>query len=93
MAEFAKPLDYGPDAIILKGIDGSNWRLKDYESRGGYEALKKILRENVKPEDVIAEVKMLKLGQRLAVGEVTMYSEDEAEAVAHATVTYSIPPR
>jgi acyl-coenzyme A thioesterase PaaI-like protein len=30
----------------------------------------------------------------LAVGEVTMFSADaEDEIVAHATVTYSIPPR
>jgi uncharacterized protein (TIGR00369 family) len=41
--------------------------------------------------DVIAECKLLKLGKRLAVGEVTMYSEGDTEAVAHATVTYSIP--
>ena len=57
MAEFAKPFDYGPDAVILKGIDGNNWRLKDYESRAGYAALRKILQGGVKPEDVIAEVK------------------------------------
>lgn len=47
-----------------------------------------------KPEqaDVIAECKLLKLGKRLAVGEVTMFSEGDREPVAHATVTYSIPP-
>ena len=44
------------------------------------------------PADLIADIKLLKLGQRLAVGEVTMYSEGEDEPVAHATVTYSIPP-
>ena len=27
----------------MKGLDGLNWRLKDYEARGGYAALKKIL--------------------------------------------------
>ncbi|MCI0487690.1 MAG: PaaI family thioesterase [Blastocatellia bacterium] len=42
--------------------------------------------------DVIAEARLLKLGKRLAVGEVTMYSEGENDPVAHATVTYSIPP-
>jgi len=42
--------------------------------------------------DVIAECNLLKLGKRLAVGEVTMYSEGDPEPVAHATVTYSIPP-
>ncbi len=47
-----------------------------------------------KPEqaDVIAECRLLKLGKRLAVGEVTMFSEGDREPVAHATVTYSIPP-
>ena len=42
--------------------------------------------------DVIAECKLLKLGKRLAVGEVTMYSDGDTNPVAHATVTYSIPP-
>jgi uncharacterized protein (TIGR00369 family) len=42
--------------------------------------------------DVIAECKLLKLGKRLAIGEVTMYSDGDTEPVAHATVTYSIPP-
>lgn len=41
--------------------------------------------------DVIGECKILKLGKRLAVGEVTMYSDGDGEPVAHATVTYSIP--
>ena len=36
-------LHYGPDAIILAGLTGRNWRLADYVARGGYEALKKIL--------------------------------------------------
>jgi uncharacterized protein (TIGR00369 family) len=42
--------------------------------------------------DVIAEVEMLKLGKRLAVGQVTIYSDGNNDPVAHATVTYSIPP-
>jgi acyl-coenzyme A thioesterase PaaI-like protein len=40
----------------------------------------------------IAEVEMLKLGKRLAVGQVTIYSAGNDDPVAHATVTYSIPP-
>jgi len=28
---------------IYAGLNGSNWRLKDYEARGGYQALRKIL--------------------------------------------------
>lgn len=46
-----------------------------------------------KPTDMIAEAHLFKLGQRLAVGEVTLYSQDMGDAVAHATCTYSIPPR
>jgi len=42
--------------------------------------------------DVVAECRLLKLGKRLAVGEVTMRSEGISQPVAHATVTYSIPP-
>ncbi len=61
-------LDYGPDAILMKGLDGSNWRLKDYEARGGYDALKKILRENIAPEAVIAEVKKSGLRGRGGAG-------------------------
>lgn len=46
------------------------------------------------PADVIAEARLLKLGKRLAVGEVTLYSEalGTEDAVAHVTGTYSIPP-
>ncbi|HZS07174.1 MAG TPA: PaaI family thioesterase [Blastocatellia bacterium] len=44
-------------------------------------------------KDVIAQARLLKLGARLAVGEVTMFSEGDDEPVAHATLTYSIPPR
>jgi len=43
--------------------------------------------------DVIGDCRLLKLGKRLAVGEVTMYSDGDPSPVAHATVTYSIPPR
>ena len=42
--------------------------------------------------DLIAEVKLIKLGKRLAVGEVEIYCDGEEDMVAHATATYSIPP-
>jgi uncharacterized protein (TIGR00369 family) len=45
------------------------------------------------PADLIGEARLLKLGKRLAVGEVTMFSTDAPDIVAHATGTYSIPPR
>ena len=43
------------------------------------------------PGDIIARANLLKLGRRLAVGEIAMYSDNEPDPVAHATVTYSIP--
>jgi acyl-coenzyme A thioesterase PaaI-like protein len=43
------------------------------------------------PADLIARTKLIKLGKRLAVGEVALYSEGESEMVAHATATYSLP--
>lgn len=41
--------------------------------------------------DLVAEAELLKLGKRLAVGEVAIRSAGEADLVAHATSTYSIP--
>jgi uncharacterized protein (TIGR00369 family) len=43
------------------------------------------------PADLIAEAKLLKIGKRLAVGEVAIYSDGQEEPVAHVTSTYSIP--
>ena len=45
------------------------------------------------PVDLLAEGSLLRLGKRLAVMQVTVHSEGHGEAVAHATGTYSIPPR
>jgi uncharacterized protein (TIGR00369 family) len=41
--------------------------------------------------DLIAECRLLKLGKRLAVGEVLLRSDGEADIACHATGTYSIP--
>lgn len=42
--------------------------------------------------DVVAKARILKLGRRLAVGEVYLHGGDEEEdLVAHVTSTYSIP--
>jgi uncharacterized protein (TIGR00369 family) len=43
--------------------------------------------------DLVGEVRILKLGRRLAVGDVTLFSDGGGEPVAHATATYAIPPR
>lgn len=42
--------------------------------------------------DLLAEAVLLKLGRRLAVAEVRLTSQGSDALVAHATVTYSIPP-
>jgi uncharacterized protein (TIGR00369 family) len=41
--------------------------------------------------DLIAEAKLIKLGKRLAVGEVAIRSDGDESLVAHVTSTYSIP--
>jgi uncharacterized protein (TIGR00369 family) len=41
--------------------------------------------------DLIAEARLIKLGKRLAVGEVGIRSDGMDELVAHVTSTYSIP--
>ncbi|MBC7994631.1 MAG: NADH-quinone oxidoreductase subunit F, partial [Rhizobacter sp.] len=60
-------------AQIYDGLDGKNWSLKDYEARGGYQALRKILNggngaEPMTPEQVIAEVKTSGLRGRGGAG-------------------------
>ena len=57
---------------IYAGLDGHNWRLKDYEARGGYAALRKILGkdggEGMTQDQVIAEVKASALRGRGGAG-------------------------
>jgi uncharacterized protein (TIGR00369 family) len=43
------------------------------------------------PRDLVGRAKLMKLGKRLAVGEVALFSDGSDEMVAHATGTYSIP--
>ena len=44
-----------------------------------------------RPGDLIGEGRMLRLGRSLAAGEATIFSEGEADPVAHAVGTYAIP--
>ena len=53
---------------IYAGLDGTNWRLADYEARGGYKALRKILSEGLTSDQVIAEVKSSGLRGRGGAG-------------------------
>jgi uncharacterized protein (TIGR00369 family) len=43
------------------------------------------------PRDLLAEAQLIKLGKRLAFGEVGIRSDGGDDVVAHATLTYSIP--
>src|SRR4029077_19297382 len=43
------------------------------------------------PRDLIASVRLLRLGRRLAVGEAQLYSDGAVCPVAHAIATYSLP--
>ena len=49
------------------------------------------LRKGVPGQDVLAAARLLKLGKRLAVGEVNLFSAAAADPIAHVTATYSIP--
>jgi NADH-quinone oxidoreductase subunit F len=56
-------------AYLLTGCDGDRtWGLEDYVRRGGYEALKKIIRENITPDAIIAELKKSALRGRGGAG-------------------------
>ncbi|MGB3147115.1 MAG: PaaI family thioesterase [Paracoccaceae bacterium] len=42
--------------------------------------------------DVTAKARLLKVGRRLGVGDVVLFSRGKADPVARAGLTYSIPP-
>lgn len=46
-----------------------------------------------KPGPLSCTCRLLKLGKRLAVIDASIFDEDGGDLVAHATATYSIPPR
>src|SRR3954471_8105412 len=49
------------------------------------------LRKGAPGQDVLAAARLLKLGKRLAVGEVSLLSGTLPDPIAHVTATYSIP--
>lgn len=51
------------------------------------------MRKPVAGADLIAKIRVLKLGRVLAVGEALIYSDGDARPVARSSMTYSIPPR
>lgn len=51
------------------------------------------MRKPVSGADVLAEARILKLGKALSVTDVLLFSEGQTEPVAHASLTYSLPPK
>lgn len=50
------------------------------------------MRKPAAGRDLLGEARVLKLGRSLAVGDVLVFSEGQAEPVARASLTYSVPP-
>ena len=50
------------------------------------------MRKPAAGKDLLADVRLLKLGRVLAVGDVLIRSDGDDRPVARATLTYSIPP-
>jgi uncharacterized protein (TIGR00369 family) len=61
----------------------------------GFEAVTSSLNINFlarpEPNDMMAVAKLIRLGRRLSVGEVELFSEGVPEIVAHAVATYALP--
>jgi uncharacterized protein (TIGR00369 family) len=51
------------------------------------------LRKPKADRDLVGVCKLLKLGRTLAIGEVSLFSEGDDQAVAHAVGTYAIPAK
>ena len=45
------------------------------------------------PGDLLAVANVIKIGKRLAVGQIEVYLDGEESMIAHATSTYSIPSK
>jgi acyl-coenzyme A thioesterase PaaI-like protein len=45
------------------------------------------------PRDLVAHVRLIRLGRRLGVGEAQIFSDGMADMVVHAVATYALPLR
>lgn len=50
------------------------------------------LRRPSSAADILGKCRLIKVGKKLVVAEVNVYSEGSDEPVAHATATYALPP-
>jgi uncharacterized protein (TIGR00369 family) len=51
------------------------------------------MRKPAAGRDLTGQARVLKLGRSLAVGDVLVFSENQPDPVARASLTYSIPPK
>lgn len=51
------------------------------------------MRKPAAGRDLLGAARVLKLGRSLAVGDVMIFSEGQADPVARASLTYAIPPK
>jgi uncharacterized protein (TIGR00369 family) len=51
------------------------------------------LRKGAPGHDIVAAARLLKVGRRIAVGEVSLFSDASSDPLAHVTATYSIPDK
>jgi len=51
------------------------------------------MRKPAADTDLIATARLLKLGRNLAVGDVLISAEGGSQPMAHASMTYAIPPK
>jgi|SRR5437667_8717640 uncharacterized protein (TIGR00369 family) len=76
--------DYAMYAVLLSAIGPAGFAVTTNLNIN-------FLRKGAPGQDVFAAAKILKLGRRLAVGEVSLTSGTASEPIAHVTATYSIP--
>ena len=50
------------------------------------------LRRPTPDADIIAECKLMKVGKKLIIGEVSLFSDGNPDPIAHAVGTYAVPP-
>jgi uncharacterized protein (TIGR00369 family) len=76
--------DYAMYAVLLSAIGPAGFAVTTNLNIN-------FLRKGQPGQDVLAAAKLLKLGKRLAVGEVNLLSGSSPDPIAHVTATYSIP--
>ena len=94
--EFVRPGGTISGAVMMAVADFVMWGVVLSLVRPAHMAVTTNLNVNFlrrpMPGELIARGSILKLGKRLAVGEVSLYCGDDEDLVAHVTCTYALPP-